>query len=64
VEPRSPLRRRRSTLASVLGGAVVMASGLAIGVVEAYHLPKGSIWGVVGVAMLLVLAIRTFARSR
>jgi len=56
--------RRRSTLASVLGGAVVMASGLAIGVVEAYHLPKGTIWGVVGVAVLLVLGIRAFSRSR
>jgi hypothetical protein len=64
VEPRPSLRRRRATLASVLGGAVVMASGVAIGVVEAYHLPKASIWGVVGVAVLLVLAIRTFARPR
>jgi len=64
VEPRSPVRRRRSALASVLGGAVVMASGLAIGVVEAYRLPKGSLWGVVGVAVLLILAIRRFTRSR
>ena len=63
MEPRPPVRRR-STLASVLGGAVVMASGLAIGVVEAYHLPKGTIWGVVGVAVLLVLGIRAFSRSR
>ena len=64
MDPRRAVRRRRSTLASVLGGAVVMASGVAIGVVEAYHLPKGSIWGVVGVAVALVLAIRALARPR
>jgi uncharacterized BrkB/YihY/UPF0761 family membrane protein len=64
VEPRPPLPRRRSALASVLAGAVVVAGGLAIGLVEAFRLPKGSLWGVVGVVIVLIVAIRTLARPR
>jgi hypothetical protein len=64
MEPRTPSPRRRSALASVLAGAVVVAGGLAVGVVEALRLPKGSLWAVVGAAIVLIVAIRTLARPR
>ena len=62
--PREPLPRRRSALPSVLAGGVVVAAGLAVGVVEALRLPKGSIWVVVGVAVALIVAIRARPRPR
>ena len=64
MEPRPPVPRRRSALSSVLAGAVVVVGGLAVGVVEAFRLPKGSIWVVVGAAVVLVVAIRALARPR
>ena len=64
AEPRAPLPRRRSALASVLAGAVVVAGGLAVGIVEALRLPKGSLWAVVAVVIALIVAIRTLARPR
>jgi hypothetical protein len=48
----------------VLAGAVVVAGGLAIGVIEAFRFPKGSIWAVVGVVIVLIAGIRTLARPR
>jgi hypothetical protein len=48
----------------VLAGAVVIAAGFAIAIVEALHLPKGSIWFVVAAAVVLVGAIRFFTRPR
>lgn len=54
--------RRRSHVGLVLSGAVVIAAGFAIALVEAFKLPKGSIWLVVGTAVLVVLAIRLFIR--
>ena len=45
-------------------GAVVIAAGLAVGVVEVYRFPKGSIWVVVGMTVALVLAIRALDRRR
>ena len=46
---------------SVAGG-VVIAAGFGVAVVEALKLPKGSIWIVVAVALVLVLLIRRATR--
>jgi hypothetical protein len=48
----------------VLAGGVVVVAGLAVGLVEALRLPKGSIWVVVGVAVALIVAIRARPRPR
>jgi UDP-N-acetylmuramyl pentapeptide phosphotransferase/UDP-N-acetylglucosamine-1-phosphate transferase len=48
----------------VAAGGVVIAAGLAVGLVEVYRLPKGSIWVVVGVTVGLVLLIRALDRRR
>ncbi len=43
----------------------MIAAGFAIALVEAFRLPKGSIWVVVGVAVVVVAAIRVLtARKR
>ena len=55
-------RRRRSQLGLVAAGAVVILAGFAIALVEALKLPKGSIWGVVAVAVVLVIVIRSITR--
>lgn len=52
---RSP--RRRSQTGLVLAGGVVIAAGVAIGLVELFHFPKGSVWLVVAAAVVLVFAI-------
>lgn len=52
------VRRRRSSWAPILSGAVVIAAGFGVALVEALHWPKGSLWIVVGAAALLVVAIR------
>jgi hypothetical protein len=52
-------RRRRSHFGLVLAGAVVIAAGFAIAIVEVLHLPKGSIWFVVAAAVVLVVLIRS-----
>jgi hypothetical protein len=41
----------------VLAGAVVIAAGVAIGLVELFRLPKGSVWVVVAVTIALVFTI-------
>jgi hypothetical protein len=48
----------------VAAGAVVILAGLAVGLVEVYRFPKGSIWVVVGVTVALVLLIRALDRPR
>jgi UDP-N-acetylmuramyl pentapeptide phosphotransferase/UDP-N-acetylglucosamine-1-phosphate transferase len=48
----------------VAAGGVVIAAGLAVGLVEVYRFPKGSIWVVVGVTVALVLLIRVLDRRR
>jgi hypothetical protein len=53
---------RRSTLPSVIGGLIVIVAGIAVGVVEALRWPKGSIWFVVGGAVLTLLALRLLTR--
>lgn len=55
-------RSRRSHVGTILNGAVVIAAGFAIALVEAYRLPKGSIWVVVAAAVVLVAAIRLLTR--
>jgi hypothetical protein len=56
--------RRRSRLGLLLAGIVVIVAGFGIALVEALRLPKGSIWGVVGAAIVLVAVIRLMTRSR
>lgn len=56
------MRRRRSQTGLILAGAVVIAAGVTVGLVELYHFPKGSIWLVVAVAIALVLAIMKLRR--
>ena len=48
----------------VAASAVVIAAGLAVGLVEVYRIPKGSIWVVVGVTAALVMAVRALDRRR
>jgi hypothetical protein len=55
---------RPARWASLLAGGVVIAAGFGIGLVEVFRLPKGSIWIVVGAAVLLVLLIRRLGRRR
>jgi thiamine transporter ThiT len=56
--------RRRSQTGLVLAAAVIIAAGFGIGLVEMYRWPKGSIWGVVGVAVLLISIIRTVSTRK
>ena len=58
------MSRRRSHWPLVLGGAVVIAAALAVGLVERYGFPRGSAWLVVGVAVLLILLIRVVGRGQ
>jgi UDP-N-acetylmuramyl pentapeptide phosphotransferase/UDP-N-acetylglucosamine-1-phosphate transferase len=57
-------RPRRSQWGMVAAGGVVIVAGVAVGLVEVYRLPKGSIWVVVGVTVALVLLIRALDRRR
>ena len=56
--------RRRSRLAPLLSAAVVILGGFGIALVEAYQLPKVSIWIVVAGSVLLIAAIRWLVRPR
>jgi hypothetical protein len=49
---------RRRQWPSILAGGVVIAAGFGVALVEAYRLPRGSIWIVVGAAALLVVLLR------
>jgi hypothetical protein len=57
-------RHRRSHVGLALAGAVVIAAGFAIAIVEALHYPKGSIWFVVAATFVVVGLIRFFTRAR
>jgi len=57
-------RRRRSHLGLALNGAVVILAGFAIALVEVLKYPKGSIWVVVAVTVVLVALIRLLTRPR
>jgi hypothetical protein len=56
------MRRRRAHAGLVLAGAVVVLAGFAIALVEAFKLPKGSIWVVVAGTVVLVAVIRGVTR--
>ena len=58
------MTRRRPRWSPILAGGVVIAAGFGVALVEAYRLPKGSIWLVVGAAVLLVLLIRFLGGPR
>jgi hypothetical protein len=45
----------------VIGGAIVIAAGIAVALVELYALPKFSLWIVVAVAIALIAAVRTLS---
>ena len=51
------MRRRRSQTGLVVAGGVVVAAGVAIGLVELFHFPKGSVWVVVVLTIALVFTI-------
>ena len=51
------MRRRRSQTGLVLAGGVVILAGVAVGLVELFHFPKGSVWIVVAVTVALVITI-------
>ena len=57
-------RRRRSQTGLILAAAVIVLAGFGIALVEMYRWPKGSIWAVVGVAVLLVAIIRTVSTRK
>jgi hypothetical protein len=56
--------RRRAHRGLVLAGAVIVAAGFAVGIVEALRLPKGAIWVVAAAAVVLVALIRAYTASR
>ena len=56
------MSRRRSHWGTIVAGAVVIAAGFGVAVVEVLKLPKGSIWVVVAAALLLILLIRRATR--
>jgi len=57
-------RRRRSHLGLALNGAVVILAGFAIALVEVMRFPKGSLWAVVAVTVVLMALIRLLTRPR
>ena len=58
------MKSRRPRWAPMLAGGVVIAAGFGVALVEAYRFPKGSIWFVVGGAVLLVLLIRVLGARK
>ena len=56
--------RRRRRWPAILAGGVVIAAGFGIALVEIYRLPKGSLWIVVVVAVLLVVLIRMLGERK
>ena len=57
------MRRRRSHWRLAVGGGIVIAAGIAVAFVERSRMPKGSIWIVVAVAVLLVVLVRFVGRD-
>ena len=58
------MKGRRRRWAPMLAGGVVIAAGFGVALVEAYRFPKGSIWFVVGGAVLLVVLIRVLGARK
>jgi hypothetical protein len=57
-------RSRRAHTGLVLAGAVIIAAGISVGLIEVYRLPKGSIWGVVAGSILLITVIRMLSNRK
>jgi hypothetical protein len=55
---------RRSQTGLVLAAAVIVLGGFGIALVEAYRFPKGTVWLIVGITVLVVSAIRLATRRR
>ena len=55
---------RRSAVPSLIGGLIVIVAGIAVGLVEALKWPKGSIWFVIGGAVVSLVALRRLTRPR
>ena len=53
---------RRARWPTIVAGGVVIAAGFAIALVELLRLPKGSVWVVVAVAVLLLFIVRAVGR--
>jgi uncharacterized membrane protein YgaE (UPF0421/DUF939 family) len=51
------MRRRRSQTGLIVAGGVVVAAGVAVGLVELFRFPRGSVWVVVAITIALVFAI-------
>jgi hypothetical protein len=54
------MRRARWAIAA---GAILIAAGFAIALVELLRFPKGSVWVVVAFAAVLLFAVRAVGRS-
>jgi hypothetical protein len=48
----------------VLAAAVIVLAGFGIALAEVYRFPKGTVWVVVGVTVLVVTTIRLATRRR
>ena len=63
--PRVP---RRSQAGLVLSAAIIVLAGFGVALVamgiETYRWPRSSIWGVIGVTVLLVAVIRTVSTRK
>lgn len=55
---------RRGRLGLLLAGAVVIAGGFGVAVVEVLRWPRGSLWIVVAVTVALVALIRVLTAPR
>ncbi len=53
---------KRSPTGTILAGAVLIAAGFTVAVVEMLRLPKGTIWIVVAVAVVALAVIRAATR--
>ena len=51
------MRRRRSQTGLVLAGGVVIMAGVAVGLAELFHFPKGTVWIIVVLTIAVVFAI-------
>ena len=56
------MTRGRSQWPTVIAGGVVIAAGFAVALVELMRWPRGSVWIVVAVAVLLLLVVRRVGR--
>jgi hypothetical protein len=56
------MSRRRPAWGAIAAGGVLVAAGFAIAAVEMLRLPKGSVWVVVAVALLLLVLVRRLTR--